>query len=97
MSIAHSQVDVGVTPVDLLDGVDDPSSRPRGDVVRSLVVSNTGGTLVLLGGPGVTATDYGFALPAGEKLSLDLGISDRPWALTATADAGQLRLLHLGV
>lgn len=95
MAVKHSSVTVGDEAGSLLAGVADEGGNNY-DVARSVVLTNASGATVYVGGPGVTTTEYGYALASGASLSLDLGLEDIPFAVVATGTA-TVRVLHLGV
>lgn len=48
--------------------------------------NNTSAT-VLIGGPGVTVTDYGFKITAGSAISIELDGTDSVWAVSPSTAA----------
>lgn len=94
MTVAHQKVLIGTMPTSLVAGV--LHTRNTYEVVRSLVVQNSNGPTVYLGGPEVTTTDYGYALAPNAEMAFDLSLGDEPHALVAEG-IGEVRLLHLGI
>lgn len=99
MAVAHASVTVGTTAVSLTAGVVDADSydTDQTKTTRRVVISNEGGAIVYIGGPGVLTTAYGAKLAATTgQIALELGPDDEVWAISASA--GQtVRVLHLSV
>jgi hypothetical protein len=94
MAVQHRTVTVGTTATDLTSEVRDALGYE--DVARSMSIQNESGVTVYIGGPGVTATDYGYALPASSEVAFDLRRSDVLFAAVAAGTA-PIRVLHTGV
>lgn len=94
MAVRHSSVALSAAAAPLLDGVDD--KRGYEGVARSVLVQNDSGVDVFIGGPGVTATDYGYKLIAGAEATFDLTLGDVLYACIASG-AANVHVLHLGV
>jgi hypothetical protein len=76
---------VGTAPTSLTAGIR-PASRPN---YRHVVISNPGNTSAYIGGPDVSASDYGYELQPGRKIPLPLSHDDEVFAVVA---AGSLTL-----
>ncbi|MEU7570321.1 hypothetical protein [Micromonospora sp. NPDC049240] len=99
MAVAHSTKTVGTTATSLLAGVNDANRQPytsKNETARSVVLTNAGSETVLLGGPGVTSSSYGYALDPAASMTLDLTSTDLIYAVVA-ANTSTVRMLHLGV
>ncbi|MFD6636759.1 hypothetical protein ACFWDN_13190 [Micromonospora chalcea] len=99
MAVAHSTKTVGTAATSLLEGVNDANVQPytsKNETARSVVLTNAGSETVLLGGPGVTASSYGYALEPAASMAVDLTSSDLLYGVVATGTS-TVRMLHLGV
>lgn len=94
MAVAHSTVNVGTSATSLTDSHPD-RLRAKGDVARAILVQNTSASTVYVGGAGVTTTDYGVEVAAGDSLGLDLGWGEELYAVAASAV--DVHVLHTGV
>jgi hypothetical protein len=94
MAVQHRTPTVGTTATDITSEVRDALGYE--DVARSMSIQNESGVTVYVGGPGVTSTDYGYAIPAGGEVAFDLRRSDVLFAAVAVGTA-QVRVLHTGV
>lgn len=92
--IKHNKVTVTTTAVSLKGTLVDTSQD--GEIVRSVLYTNTGAVTVYLGGSDVTSSSYGYALAAGASVALDLYRGDEVWAVTASGSADVIGL-HSGV
>lgn len=55
---------------------------------KDVTIQNNNATAsVLIGGPGVTTTDYGFKITPGLAISFELDGDDAIWAVSSTATA----------
>lgn len=77
--IRHRAVTVGTTATSLSPLVDDSSG-----IVSIAVQNPSGGVTVYLGGPGVTSSDYGYALATGKEIALDVPADKPLYAAVAT-------------
>lgn len=94
MSVRHSSITTDTTAKRVSAFY--PRSAGEGDVTMSILVSNEGAVDVLLGGEGVTSADYGYKVPAGGSITLDLTYNDVLYAVAASGTA-VVRVLYSGV
>lgn len=87
MAVSSAQLAVGATPVELT------ATDSGVDRLQSLLVVNTGGTVVYLGGPSVS-TSTGLALAVGASLTCDLA-GEQLFAVAASS--GAVHVLRTGV
>lgn len=97
MAVKHKAVLVGNTATSLTAGTIDTDTayEQSANIARSILVQNSSGATVYLGGPGVTAGDYGYALAAGGEIAIDLTPGDELFAVAAAPQT--IYTLHLGV
>lgn len=91
MAASHDTVTVGTSAT--LVSVDEVTRSF--DAKAQAVLVQAGDADVFVGGPGVTTTDYGYKIAAAGALSLDLGPSDRLFAVAAAPT--DVHVLYLGV
>ena len=80
MALAHSRVSVGTTATTLGSARD---GDPTG--VNILIQNPDASVTVYIGGAGVTTSSYGFALLAGQVLSLPLHRGEVVYGVVATS------------
>lgn len=91
MATAHEVVTVGTTATRL-----NIQENVRSfDAQAQSVLVQAGAADVFVGGAGVTTTDYGHKIAAGQSLALDLGPADDLFAVAAAETT--VAVLYLGV
>lgn len=91
MAASHDTITVGTSATQVSI---DETVRSFDAKAQSVLVQATDAA-VFLGGPGVTTTDYGYKVDAAGAVALDLGPSDRLYAVAAAETP--VHVLYLGV
>lgn len=98
MSVKHNTASVGNVATSLTAfATDNSRGDADGETTSRVVITNESATdPIYLGGPGVTAGDYGKKLAGGASITLDLMISDEVFAI-GPATPVTVRVMLLGV
>lgn len=95
MAVKHQTITVTDVATDLTVEAD---TGHYANNTRHIRVQNTSGTAVVyIGGPGVTATNYGLSLAAGAATSFDLVADEKLYAICDALASAPVRLLHTGL
>jgi hypothetical protein len=92
MAIRHGTVTVGTEATDLTSAIPDTRDFSK----HTVLLQNNTGVTVYLGGPGVTTSDFGYALAPGVDYSMDLLDGDVLFGVVDAAPV-DVHVLHSGV